>query len=118
MPNRPRILLIGLSLFLSAHETARAESTQDRVALMLSGPDCPSVQKMMAATLRQQTGVLHVDTDLIPDHVLVDIVRQELTAATVAVTANTAMSGSQCRAEIMTSCITANMAAHPPSDIP
>jgi hypothetical protein len=118
MPNRLTIPLIGLSLFLSAHETARAESTHDRVALMLSGPDCPSVQKMMASTLRQQTGVLHVDTDLMPDHVLVDIARQELTEETVAVTANKAMSGSQCRAEIMKSCITADMAAHPPSETP
>ena len=118
MPNRLTILLLGLSLVLFMHNAVRAESTPERVALMLSGPDCPSAQKMMAATLRQQTGVLHVDTDLMPEHALIDIVRQELTEETVAVAANTAMSGSQCRAEIMKSCITADMGAHSPSETP
>ena len=111
-------LLIGLLLFLLTDDAARAESAHDRVALMLSGPDCRSVQKRMAAALQQRTGVLHVDTDLMPDHVLIDIVRQELTEETVAVTANQAMRGSQCRAEIMKSCITADMAPHAPSETP
>lgn len=112
------ILLIGLSLSLLIHDIAQAEPAHDRVTLMLSGPDCPSVQKGMAAALQQRTGVLQVDLDLMPDHVLVDIVRQELTEDMVAVTANQAMSGSQCRAEIMRSCITADMAAHTPSGTP
>ena len=112
MPNRLTIPLIGLSLFLSAHETARAESAHDRVALMLSGPDCPSVQKMMASTLRQQSGVLHVDTDLMPDHVLVDIVRPHLTEEELTAIANQAISGGQCRADIMKSCITAGPPVH------
>jgi hypothetical protein len=112
MPNRLTIPLIGLSLFLSAHETARAESAHDRVALMLSGPDCPSVQKMMASTLRQQTGVLHVDTDLMPGHVLVDIVRSTLTDKILVARANAAIDGARCRAEIMKSCITAGPSSH------
>ncbi|WP_146216196.1 hypothetical protein [Nitrospira lenta] len=65
----------------------------------------------MTSTLRQQTGILHVDTELMPDHVLVDIVRQELTEEAVAIIANTAMRGSQCRVEIMKSCITAGLPA-------
>ncbi len=105
-------LLIGLSLFLSAHETAQAESAHDRIALMLSGPDCPSAQRLMAASLQQQTGVLHVDTDLMPDHVLVDIVRQELTEDTVIAIAKVAIGAVQCRAEIMKSCITAGPPQH------
>ena len=107
MLNRLIIRLVGLTLLLAVHETARAEPAQDRVALMLSGPDCSSVQALMVSTLQQHTGILYVDTDLMPDHVLIDIVRQELNEETVAVTANKAMSGNQCLAEIMKSCITA-----------
>lgn len=66
----------------------------------------------MAASLQQQTGVLHVDTDLMPDHVLVDIVRQELTEDTVIAIAKVAIGAVQCRAEIMKSCITAGPPQH------
>jgi hypothetical protein len=85
---------------------------------MLSGPDCPAVRDRATTALQQHTGVLHVNTDLMPDHALVDIVRQEQTEDMVAVTANKAMRGSQCRAEIMKSCITADRAAHLPSETP
>ncbi len=107
MLNKPAILLAGLSLVLSAHETVRAESAQDRIALMLSGPDCPALRDKVTAALHLQTGVLHVDADLMPDHVLIDRARQDLTEETLAAAANAAVAGNQCRAEIMKSCITA-----------
>jgi hypothetical protein len=112
MPNRLTILLIGLSLVLFMHNAVRAESTHERVALMLSGPDCPSSQQQIVSALEQQTGVLRADQDLMPDHVLVDIVRQQVTEETVAAIANAAIAGGQCRAEIMKSCITAEMPSH------
>jgi hypothetical protein len=112
MLNRPAILLIGLSFVLSIHETARAESAQDRVALMLSGPDCPSVRDRITAALQQQTGVVRVDADLMPDHVLIDSVRQEVTEETLAATAHAMIGGRQCRAELMKSCITAEPSSH------
>ncbi len=107
MLNTPAILLVGLGFLLSAIETARAEPAQDRIALMLSGPDCPALRNTVTAALQQQTGVLRANPDLMPDHVLIDIVRQHLTEEALAAIANQATAGSQCRAEIMKSCITA-----------
>lgn len=112
MPDRLTILLIGLSLVLIMHNAVRAESTHERVALMLSGLDCPSSQQQVVSALEQQPGVLRADPDLMPDHVLVDIVRQQMTEETVAAIANTAIGGGQCRAEIMKSCITAELPIH------
>ena len=111
MLNKPAILLAGLALFMSIHESARADSDRSRVALMLSGPDCPSLLDKVTAALQQQTGVFHVDTDLMPDHVLIDSARQDLTDELLAAAANTAIAGNRCRAEVMKSCIT----AEPPS---
>lgn len=112
MLNRPAILLLSLGLLLSIGGTVRAESAHDRVALMLNGPDCSSVRNTLTTALQQQPGVLHVDADLMPDHVLIDIARSELTEETLAARANTAIGGSQCRAEIMKSCITAEPSSH------
>jgi cation transport ATPase len=112
MPNRLTILLIGLSLVLFMRNAVRAESTHERVALMLSGSDCASSQQQIVSALEQQTGVLRADQDLMPDHVLVDIVRQQVTEETVAAIANAAIGGGQCRAEIMKSCITAELPSH------
>ena len=112
MPNRLTVPLIGLSLVLFMYNAVRAESTHERVALMLSGPDCQSSQQQIVSALEQQTGVLRADQDLMPDHVLVDIVRQQVTEETVAAIANAAIGGGQCRAEIMKSCITAELPSH------
>ena len=112
MLNRHTISLIGFSLGLFMSNTVRAESAHDRVALMLSGPDCPSAGQAITAALQQQTGVLRADHNLMPDHVLVDIVRQEMTEETVIATAKAALGAAQCRAEIMKSCITAGPLQH------
>lgn len=109
MPNRLTILLIGLSLVLLMHNTVRAESASERVTLMLDGPDCPSSQQRVVSSLERQTGVLRADQDLMPDHVLVDIVREQVTEETVVAIANAAIGRDQCRAEVMRSCITAEM---------
>lgn len=107
LPKQPAILFIGFIVFLSLHETARAESAHDRIALMLSGPDCPSVRHAITTTLQQQIGVLRVDPDFLPDHALIDITQPSLTEETLAAIANGAIGESRCRAEIMKSCITA-----------
>ncbi|MEQ1627956.1 MAG: hypothetical protein ABL965_11225, partial [Nitrospira sp.] len=75
-------------------------------------PDCLSLRQQIVSALEQQTGVLRADHDLMPDHVLVDIVRQQMTEETVAGIANAATGGGQCRAEIMKSCITAELPSH------
>lgn len=114
MSNSLPILLLGLGLsfILSIPDTGRAESAHERVALMLTGPDCLSLRQQIVSALEQQTGVLRADHDLMPDHVLVDIVRSHLTEEELTAIANQAISGSQCRADIMKSCITAGPPAH------
>ncbi|ULA65274.1 MAG: hypothetical protein LZF86_190577 [Nitrospira sp.] len=59
--------------------------------------------------LRQHAGVLQVDPNLMPDHLLIDLVRQELAEERLTAIANSAIAGNQCRAEIMKSCITAEL---------
>ncbi len=59
------------------------------------------------AALQQHTGVLQVDPNLMPDHLLIDMVRQELAEESLTAIANSVIAGNQCRAEIMKSCITA-----------
>lgn len=79
---------------------------------MLNGPDCPSLQDTLTTALRQHDGVLQADPDLMPGHLLVDVLSAQLTDETLAATANTALAGTQCRAEIMKSCITAGPSGH------
>jgi hypothetical protein len=110
--NRPIILLLGLSLGLFLCNTVRAESAHERVALMLSGPDCPSAGQAITDALQQQTDVLRADQNLMPGHVLVDIVRQEMTEETVIAITKVAIGAAQCQAEIMKSCITAGPLQH------
>ena len=114
MSNSLPILLLGLglSLILSIPDTGRAEPAHERVALMLTGPDCLFLRQQIVSALEQQTGVLRADQDLMPDHVLVDIVRPPLTEEELTAIANQAISGGQCRADIMKSCITAGPPVH------
>lgn len=114
MLGRRTTLLLSLTFFLSIQGIAQAESGHDRVALFLSGPSCSSLRQTITTALQQQPGVLHVDHDLMPDHVLIDIVRQQLTDETLAAQVNATIGESQCRAEIMKSCITAGPSPHDP----
>ena len=112
MSNSLPILLLGLGFFFSIPDTGRAEPAHERVALMLTGPDCLSLRQQIVSALEQQTGVFRADQDLIPDHVLVDIVRPHPTEEELTAIANQAISGGQCRADIMKSCITTGPPVH------
>ena len=52
-----------------------AETSQERVALSLSGPDCVSQRPSIVAALVRIPGVNHVDVESVPDHALVDVVQ-------------------------------------------
>jgi hypothetical protein len=91
-----------------------AGTSQERVALSLSGPDCSSQRQSIIAALGKISGVGHVDLTSVPDHALVDIAHgaiapQELSAAA----ARSITPGRLCRIEIMKSCISASLS---PSD--
>ena len=116
MPNTFTTVIAGIFLILSIELTALAESPHQRTALMLSGTDCPTFRRNLTAALQQHAGVLHVDMDLVPDHVLIDHIGQELTEDDLAAIANAAIpQDAKCHIDVMKSCITADMAPHAPA---
>ena len=100
-------ILLTLGSLLSP---VAAETSQERVALSLSGPDCSSQRPSVGAALTQIPGVSRVDLESVPDHALVDVANgavtpEELSAAAVrGLTTST-----QCHIEIMKSCISASL---------
>lgn len=85
-----------------------AETSQERVALSLSGPDCSSQHQSIVAALGRISGVSHVDPESVPDHVLVDVAHGAMTPEALSVAAAGSVTlGTQCHVEIMKSCISA-----------
>ena len=105
----PGMTLSCLLLFVGCLVSpASADTSHERVALFLSGPDCPSSRRSIAVDLAQVAGVARVDMESVPDHALINVVRgvvapEDLLAATRRSTPK----GERCRAEIMKSCISA-----------
>ncbi len=103
----PFLLLLSVGYVVSP---ALADTSPERVALSLVGNDCSSRRQTISLALTQVQGVTGVDLESVPDHVLVDIERgvvmPENLRAAVAERLNV---GTQCRAEIMTSCISASL---------
>jgi hypothetical protein len=90
---------------------AIAETPRERVALSLSGEDCSSHRQTISAALAQVPGVTGVDLESVPDHALVDIENGMVTPENLsAAVAQRLHVGTQCRAEIMKSCIFASLA--------
>jgi hypothetical protein len=99
--------IISGILLVSGVSSIQAEGPYDRVALMLLGEACLSVRSQLVSALSKQTGVQQVDPDLVPNHVLIDYARQQLSESELVIMANAVLAGAQCRVEIMKSCITA-----------
>jgi hypothetical protein len=113
---RTLIMFSGALLSLNANPSL-AEPLQERVALMLSGKDCPSLQPSIAEALQQAPGVTRVDLSILPDHVMIDRVQSRFTPDDFAAIVNKLTPvGASCRAEIMKSCITADLASAPRLD--
>ncbi len=104
--------IISGILLMSGVSPIHAEGPYDRVALMLMGEECSSVGSQLVSTLSSQPGVRQVDPDLVPNHVLIDYARQQLSEAELVTMANAALAGAQCRADIMKSCITGEPPVH------
>lgn len=85
-----------------------AGTLHERVALFLSGQDCPSFSRSLAAELAQVPGVTRVEPDSVPDHVLIDVVSGQVTPDDLlAVARRHVRPDTGCRVEIMQSCISA-----------
>lgn len=90
--------------------SAIAGTSRERVALSLSGKDCSAHRQTISAVLAQAPGVTGVDLNSVPDHALVDIERGMVTPEHLsAVVADRLGVGTQCRAEIMQTCISARL---------
>ena len=91
-----------------------ADTSHERVALFLSGQDCPSLRPSLAAELAQVPGVTRVEPDSVPDHVLIDVVSGQVTSEDLLAAARRRLiPGMRCRIEIMQSCISAGPAPLP-----
>ncbi|HNL90761.1 MAG TPA: hypothetical protein PKH05_16905 [Nitrospira sp.] len=85
-----------------------ADTSRERVALFLSGQDCPSSHRILVAELAQVAGVTRVDLESVPDHALVDVLSGAVTPEDLLAAARRhALNGVRCQAEIMKSCISA-----------
>ncbi len=86
-----------------------ADTSRERVALSLSGQDCSSYHRTIAAELAQVPGVTRVDLDSVPDHALVDVVSgMVLPEALIQAAARGIAPGARCEADLMKSCISAD----------
>lgn len=85
-----------------------ADTSHERVALFLLGQGYPSFHRSLAAELAQVPGVTRVESDSVPDHVLIDVVSGQVTSEDLlAVAPRHLLPGMRCRIEIMQSCISA-----------
>ena len=85
-----------------------AGTSHERVALFLSGQDCPSFSRSLAAELAQVPGVTRVEPDSVPDHVLIDVVSGRVAPEDLLAAARRHLRpDTHCQVEIMKSCISA-----------
>lgn len=109
---RYRVMYLSCILLAAgglAHSVA-ADTSRERVALSLSGPDCSSQRLSIVTALAQMRDVGHVDLESVPDHALVDIISGDVTPEALSAAATRGLtSGAQCHIEIMKSCISASL---------
>jgi hypothetical protein len=107
--------IISVAVFISGDLHAE-QQVNDRVALTLSGPECPAQRERIAQRLYQIPGVKRVDMNLVEEHVLIDHVRGQLTVDDFKAIVNEVIPpGSQCRAEFIEGCISVGPMASEPS---
>jgi hypothetical protein len=113
----PTTILMTMAIAFADAGTLYAEpQANDRVALMLSGQNCSTHRQAIVKKLYQVPGVIRVDMDLIDDHILIDRIQDQRTAADFQAIVNDMIPpDGQCRAEIMESCISASPVSPTPS---
>jgi hypothetical protein len=99
-------VLFAVSFFISLSALA-APPVKERIPLTLSGSGCDSKQTELTHILQTIPGVTSVDFNRVPNHVLVDIIPQTLTAADLVNQVNNAASSWQCKVEFIEGCISA-----------
>jgi len=100
-------LTVGLAVFQPAEASHAA---MERVPVVLIGPGCYTHENELSRALLTLQGVNAAHFHRIADHVLVDITVGIIVPEELVHHLNTAATSWQCRAEIMQSCITADLA--------
>ena len=100
---------VGLAVFQPGEASHAA---MERVPVVLIGPGCDTHENELSRALLTLQGVNAAHFHRIPDHVLVDITVGIIVPEELVHHLNTAATSWQCRAEIMQSCITADLAPH------
>ena len=100
---------VGLAVFQPGEASHAA---MERVPVVLIGPGCDTHENELSRALLTLQGVNAAHFHRIPEHVLVDITVGIIVPEELVRHLNTAATSWQCRAEIMQSCITADLAPH------
>jgi hypothetical protein len=81
----------------------------ERAALLLTGAGCRPSQQAIVEAFMGLDGIARVETDVIPDHVLIDYDGGRLKGEALADIVNELSAADDCRAAVMQSCITAGI---------
>jgi len=100
------LLAVGLFTSLPASATP---PVKERLPLTMSGAGCNGKEAEINKILRAIPGVISVDFNRVPDHVLVDITPSTVKSADVLNRVNDAAASWQCKVEIIEGCISATM---------
>jgi hypothetical protein len=103
----PAVLLIASLGF--AVPAIAAPSTKERLPLTMTGSGCTGKEAEMTTILQAIPGVIGVDFNRVPDHVLVDITTGTTNAQDVINQVNHAARAWQCKVEFIEGCISAKM---------
>ena len=101
------LLLIGLLFGILPVEPVQAGVT--RVALLFTGEGCAMQRQSLTDQLNRVQGIAHVDGRSVPDHLLIDVEDNTVTAEQLVNRVNDALASTPCKAEEMKSCITAEL---------
>ena len=103
-----RLGLIACTTLIGVVPCPNEALSLERAALMLSGSGCRMSQPAIVEALERLEGVVHVNVDVIPDHLMIDHDGFHHTGEELAGLLNElAATDGSCRAAIMKSCITA-----------
>ncbi|MBS0167185.1 MAG: hypothetical protein JSR29_13960 [Nitrospira sp.] len=99
---------LAVSLFISLPASA-APPVKERLPLTLTGAGCSDKESEIGKILQTIPGVISVDFNRVPSHVLVDITPSTVKSADVINRVNEAASSWQCKVEFIEGCISATM---------
>ena len=98
----------AVTLFITLPASA-APPVKERLPLTMSGAGCSDKEAEITRILQAIPGVLSVDFNRVPNHVLVDIAASTVKSADVINRVNEAASSWHCKVEFIEGCISATM---------